>query len=84
MSKMRNSPNSIRQSRLDADTEVKILRYITQMMSSTLELEKILKKTIEMVRKIIKGDACLLYIFDEQKNELTRRASDHPHPRVQL
>lgn len=82
MSKMHNSPNSIRQSHLDADTEVKILRYITQMMSSTLELEKILKKTIEMVRKIIKGDACLLYIFDEQKEELTLRASDHPHPGV--
>ncbi len=82
MSKMYNSPNPILESRLDGDTEVKILRYITQMMSSTLELEKILKKTIEMVRKIIKGDACLLYIFDEQKEELTLRASDHPHPRV--
>jgi signal transduction protein with GAF and PtsI domain len=82
MNKMHNSPNSIRQSRLDADTEVKILRQVTQMMSSTLELEKILKKTIEMVRKIIRGDACLLYIFDELKEELTLRASDHPHPKV--
>lgn len=82
MSKKYSSPGSVVESRLDADAEVKILRYITRMMTSTLELEEILKKTIEMVREIIKGDACLLYIFDEEREELTLRASDRPHPRV--
>ncbi len=82
MSKKHSSPGSIVESGLDADAEVRILRYITRMMTSNLELGRIFKKTIEMVREIIKGDACLLYIFNEEREELTLRASDHPHPRV--
>ena len=62
--------------------EVKILREITQTISCSLNLGEVLKKIVEVVVHSTKGDACLLYLFDESNDELILRASKKPHPKA--
>nr|MBA3966985.1 GAF domain-containing protein [Nitrospirales bacterium] len=51
-------------------------------ISSTLELETVLKQIVEVVVEVTKGDACLLYLISETTDELILRASKNPHPRL--
>lgn len=67
---------------LKPEDEVKILRYITQTISYNLNLENVLKKTVEIVIYFTKSDSCLLYLFDEKKEELILKASKNPHPKI--
>jgi signal transduction protein with GAF and PtsI domain len=62
--------------------EVHILHRISESISSTLELETVLKQIVEVVVEVTKGDACLLYLISETKDELILRASKNPHPRL--
>lgn len=62
--------------------EVQILHRISESISSTLELETVLKQIVEVVVEVTKGDACLLYLVSETTNELILRASKNPHPRL--
>jgi signal transduction protein with GAF and PtsI domain len=62
--------------------EVHILHRISESISSTLELETVLKQIVEVVVEVTKGDACLLYLISETTDELILRASKNPHPRL--
>ncbi|MCA9499382.1 MAG: GAF domain-containing protein [Nitrospirales bacterium] len=62
--------------------EVQILHRISESISSTLELETVLKQIVEVVVEVTKGDACLLYLISETTDELILRASKNPHPRL--
>ncbi|MEJ2231639.1 MAG: GAF domain-containing protein, partial [Nitrospirales bacterium] len=62
--------------------EVHILHRISESISSTLELETVLKQIVEVVVEVTKGDACLLYLISETKDELILRSSKNPHPRL--
>jgi signal transduction protein with GAF and PtsI domain len=62
--------------------EVQILHRISESISSTLELETVLKQIVEVVVEVTKGDACLLYLISESTDELILRASKNPHPRL--
>ncbi|MGP0592247.1 GAF domain-containing protein [Nitrospira sp. T9] len=62
--------------------EVQILHRISESISSTLELETVLKQIVEVVVEVTKGDACLLYLISETTEELILRASKNPHPRL--
>lgn len=62
--------------------EVHILHRISESISSTLELETVLKQIVEVVVEVTKGDACLLYLISETTDELVLRASKNPHPRL--
>ena len=67
---------------LNPKDEVKILRYITDTISYNLNLENILKKTVEIVVYFTESDSCLLYLFDEKEEELILKASKNPHPKI--
>ena len=62
--------------------EVHILHRISESISSTLELEAVLKHIVEVVVEVTKADACLLYLISANKDELILRASKNPHPRL--
>lgn len=62
--------------------EVEVLHRISESISSTLDLESILKEIVEMVVGVTKGDACLLYLLDLHAKELILRASKTPHPKL--
>ncbi|MDD5687428.1 MAG: GAF domain-containing protein [Elusimicrobia bacterium] len=68
--------------RLKPEKENQILRKITQTISCNLNLEEVLKQIVEMVIQVTKGDACLLYLLNDKKEELTLRASKNPHPKI--
>ena len=62
--------------------EVEILHRISESISSTLDLEAVLKHIVEMVVEVTKADACLLYLLSERRDELELRASKNPHPKL--
>lgn len=62
--------------------EVEMLHRITESISSTLDLESILKEIVGMVIEVTKADACLLYLLDDDAKELVLRASKNPHPKL--
>jgi len=67
---------------LNPKEENKILRKITETISCNLNLEEVLKQIIEIVTQVTKGDASLLYLFDDSREELILRASKNPHPKM--
>lgn len=62
--------------------EVDVLHRISESISSTLDLEAVLKHIVEVVVEVTKADACLLYLLSESREELILRASKNPHPKL--
>lgn len=67
---------------LKPEEEIKILRQISKIISSGLDLESILKQIVQIVVRFTKGDSCLIYLFDEKREELVLLASKNPHPEI--
>jgi len=61
------------------EKEVEIFRQIARVISSSLELDEVLKEIVEMAVSLTRADSCLIYLFDEVKEELVLRASKNPH-----
>ncbi|MEW6324074.1 MAG: GAF domain-containing protein [Nitrospirota bacterium] len=62
--------------------EIALLHRLSETVSSTLDLETILRHLVEMAVDVTGADACLLYLLDSGRHELVLRASKHPHPRL--
>ncbi len=62
--------------------ELALLHRITESISSSLDLDGVLKEIVEMVAEVVRGDACLIYLLDAGRNELVLRASGRPHPKL--
>ena len=62
--------------------EVDVLHRISESISSTLNLEAVLRHIVEVVVEATKGDACLLYLLSDNQEELVLRASKNPHPKL--
>jgi signal transduction protein with GAF and PtsI domain len=62
--------------------EVDVLHRITESISSTLDLEAVLKHIVDVVVEVTKADACLLYLLSDSGEELILRASKNPHPKL--
>lgn len=62
--------------------EVDVLHRISESISSTLDLEAVLKHIVDVVVEVTKADACLLYLLSESREELILRASKNPHPKL--
>lgn len=62
--------------------EVEVLHRISESISSTLDLESVLRHIIEMVVEVTKADASLLYLLSPHRDELVLRASNIPHPKL--
>lgn len=58
--------------------ELSFLYKVAQSVHS-LELEELLKEIVKIASKVTKGDSCLIYILDKEKNTLVLRASKNPH-----
>src|SRR5215468_6450362 len=65
-----------------AGQELRILHQISQSISSTLELDKVLRQIVDLVIDVTHGDACLIYLIDQTGENLVLRASKNPHPRL--
>lgn len=59
-----------------------MLHRITESISSTLDLEAVLKHIVDVVVEVTKSDACLLYLLSDGREELILRASKNPHPKL--
>ncbi|MFH1353014.1 MAG: GAF domain-containing protein [bacterium] len=64
--------------KLKPKEEIAILRRIIQNIHSGLNLEQVLKKTIEIILQVTKGDSCRVYLFSEKRDELILSASNNP------
>jgi signal transduction protein with GAF and PtsI domain len=64
------------------DQELVILRSIAETVASTLDLDDVLRRVIEMVGEVTRADACLIYLYEPERGELVLRASKTPHPRA--
>ncbi len=62
--------------------EVEVLYRISESISSTLDLEAVLKHIVEVVVEVTKADSCLLYLVSENRDELVLRSSKNPHPKL--
>jgi signal transduction protein with GAF and PtsI domain len=65
-----------------AGQELRILHQISQSISSTLDLDQVLRQIVDLVIDVTRGDACLIYLLDENEENLILRASKNPHPRL--
>ena len=82
---MARNDNSIEtiQKTLDlAGQELRILHQISQSISSTLDLDQVLRQIVGLVIDVTRGDACLIYLLDDNGENLVLRASKNPHPRL--
>lgn len=62
--------------------EVEVLHRISESISSTLDLESVLRHIVEVVVEVTRADACLLYLLSDTREELILRASKNPHPKL--
>ncbi len=53
-----------------AISEVEILKKITQTIASSLDLEEVLKRILDMVAQITQAEGCHIYLYDETAGEL--------------
>lgn len=60
-------------------SQVALLHRISSIVSSGLELEKILRELVDMIMTVSAADACLVYLLDSSGQEMVLRASHLPH-----
>ncbi len=75
-------PGQLDQALREKTREVDVLHRITDSISSTLDLESVLKHIVDVVVEVTKADACLLYLLSDGHEELILRASKNPHPKL--
>jgi signal transduction protein with GAF and PtsI domain len=62
--------------------EIHLLHRLSETVSSTLDLDAVLRHLVEVVVDVTHADACLLYLLDASRQELVLRASKNPHPKL--
>ena len=82
MAKRPQSLDDLKQKLRERTREVDVLHRISESISSTLDLEAVLKQIVEVVVEVTKADACLLYLLSDRRDELVLRASKNPHPKL--
>jgi signal transduction protein with GAF and PtsI domain len=64
---------------MESKSQVDLLHQISNIVSSNLSLEKMLKELIGLAVDVTDCDACLVYLVDHGRNEIVLRASQLPH-----
>jgi GAF domain-containing protein len=64
---------------METKSQVELLHQISNIVSSNLSLEKMLKELISLAVEVTDCDACLVYLLDRNRNEIVLRASQLPH-----
>lgn len=80
--KRNQSVEDLKQALRERTREVEVLHRISESISSTLDLEAVLRHIVEVVVEVTKADACFLYLISENREELVLRASKNPHPKL--
>lgn len=62
-----------------ADAEVGLLHRISSIVSSELSVDEILGEVLSLAAQATACDACLIYLFDRESNEVVLHASQVPH-----
>ncbi len=65
---MRPAPNQV-------EAENRILHRVIETISSSLDLDTVLRQTIDLVIEATRGDACFLHLWDSEREVLTLRAA---------
>ena len=60
-------------------SQIALLHQISSLVSSDLNLEKMLQQLISLTMEVTHCDACLVYLRDSASNEIVLRASQLPH-----
>ncbi len=71
-------PPSLKELLKEKDREIAILHEIAGVVSSTQDLPEILHRFCTMIVEELKADSVLIYLFDENRDELILRGSDKP------
>jgi GAF domain-containing protein len=66
---------------MESKSQVELLHQISNIVSSSLSLEKMLKELIGLAVEVTGCEACLVYLLDNHRNEIVLRASQLPHRR---
>jgi uroporphyrinogen-III synthase len=64
---------------MESKSQVELLHQISNIVSSNLSLEKMLKELIGLAVEVTDCDACLVYLLDRNRNEIVLRGSQLPH-----
>ena len=64
---------------MESKNQVELLHQISNIVSSNLSLEKMLKELIGLAVEVTDCDACLVYLLDRNRNEIVLRGSQLPH-----
>jgi signal transduction protein with GAF and PtsI domain len=78
----RRGEPAVEQALREKTREVDVLHRITESISSTLDLEVVLRHIVDVVVEVTKADACLLYLLSDTGEELILRSSKNPHPKL--
>ena len=63
---------------LELKKELSFLYKFTQDLHK-LEIDKLLGEIVKIAVSVTRGDSCLVYVLNQDKNELVLRASKNPH-----
>src|SRR5260370_28228036 len=63
----------------EAKSQVELLHQISNIVSSDLSLEKVLRELIGLSVEVTGCDACLVYLVDRSSKEIVLRGSQLPH-----
>lgn len=63
----------------EGKSQVELLHQISNIVSSNLDLEKMLQELVDLAVEVTSSDACLVYLVDRATHEIVLRASQLPH-----
>jgi signal transduction protein with GAF and PtsI domain len=75
-------PKNIQAQLKEKDQQIALLHQITRIVSETASLDELLEKLTRMIVHEIKANSALIYLFDENKEELVLRGAHNPHPKT--
>lgn len=64
----------------EREKELEILKLISSAVNSSLEIEEVLGKIVEVTVRATQCDSCLIYLYNSKERCLILRASKNPHP----
>src|SRR3989338_7670621 len=59
--------------------ELEILRRIVEITNSSLDLKSTLDEVVKALNEMTRADSIFIYLFDENRTQLTLMASKTPH-----
>jgi len=62
-----------------ADAEIGLLHRVSNVVSSELSVDEVLGEVLGLAARATACDACLVYLFDRESNEMVLHASQVPH-----